>query len=71
MEVRSSATPPPPQTALQLLEKNVHEKQDTIVGLRRQLEEMKTANLKMATQIKVRVQNEYMYIVYTPCLDAC
>lgn len=35
------------------MEKNMHEKQDTIVALRRQLEEMKTANLKMTTQIKV------------------
>ena len=41
--------------ALQLLEKNVHEKQDTIVGLRRQLEEMKTANMKMTAQNKVSV----------------
>ena len=42
------------QTAMLLLEKSVHEKQDTIVGLRRQLEEVKTANLKMTSQLKVR-----------------
>ena len=41
------------QMAMQLMEKNVHEKQDNIVSLRRQLQEMKTANLKMSTQIKV------------------
>ena len=41
------------QTAMQLLEKSVHEKQDTIVRLRKQLEEMKTANIKMTSQIKV------------------
>ena len=53
--------PPPPhththtsQTALQLLEKSTHEKQDTIVSLRKQLEEMKSANLKMQTQLQVR-----------------
>ena len=42
------------QTAMLLLEKSVHGKQDTIVGLRRQLEEVKTANLKMTSQLKVR-----------------
>ena len=41
------------QTALQLLEKSTHEKQDTIVELRKQLEEMKLANLKIQTQLKV------------------
>ena len=39
--------------AMQLMEKNVHEKQDNIVSLRRQLQEMKAANLKMSAQIKV------------------
>ena len=38
-----------------LLEKSVHEKQDSIVGLRRQLEEMKTASIKSASQLKVSV----------------
>jgi len=42
------------QTALQLLEKSVHEKQDTVVTLRKQLEEIKAANLKMQAQLKVR-----------------
>lgn len=41
------------QTALQLLEKSVHEKQDTVVTLRKQLEETKAANLKMQSQLKV------------------
>ena len=41
------------QTAMQLLEKSVHEKQDTVVLLRKQLEETKAANLKMQTQLKV------------------
>lgn len=43
-----------PQTALQLLEKSIHEKQDSVVALRKQLEEMKAANLKMQNQLKVR-----------------
>ena len=52
----SPATPPSPlprpQTALQLLEKSVQEKQDSVATLRRkQLEEMKAANLKMQNQL--------------------
>lgn len=42
------------QTALQLLEKSVHEKQDNMVALRKQLEETKQASLKMTNQLKVR-----------------
>ena len=41
------------QTALQLLEKSVHEKQDHMVALRKQLEETKQASLKMSNQLKV------------------
>ena len=39
--------------ALQLLEKDIHEKQDSLVALRKQLEELKAANIKMQSQIKV------------------
>ena len=45
------------QTALQLLEKSTHEKQDTIVALRKQLKEMKSANLKMQTQLQVTFES--------------
>ncbi len=47
------AMPPHPQTALQLLETSIHEKQDSVVALRKQLEELKAANLKMQNQLKV------------------
>ena len=39
--------------ALQLLEKDIHEKQDSLVALRKQLEELKAANINMQSQIKV------------------
>lgn len=41
------------QMALQLLEKDIHEKQDSLVALRKQLEELKAANIKMQSQLKV------------------
>lgn len=50
-----------PQTALQLLEKSVHEKQDSVVTLRKQLEELKAANLKMQNQLKV---NNYRGVAF-------
>jgi len=34
------------------LEKSTHEKQDAIVALQKQLEEMKSADLKMQTQLQ-------------------
>ena len=43
----------PSQTALSLLEKDVLEKQATIVSLRKQLDEMKAANVKMQGQLQV------------------
>jgi len=45
----------PTQTALQLLEKSVHEKQDSVIALRKQLEELKAANLKIQNQLKVKL----------------
>ena len=41
--------------ALQLLEKDIHEKQDSLVALRKQLEELKAANIKMQSQMKVGI----------------
>ena len=46
--------PLPIQTALSLLEKDVLEKQATIVSLRKQLDEMKAVNVKMQGQLQVR-----------------
>lgn len=42
------------EMALQLLEKDIHEKQDSIIGLRKQLEEVKTINLQMYEKLEVR-----------------
>lgn len=39
------------EMAMKLLEKDVHEKQDTIISLRSQLEDIKTINLEMYTKL--------------------
>lgn len=39
--------------ALKLLEKDIHEKQDSIVTLRRQLEDIKAINLQMYNKLQV------------------
>lgn len=38
---------------MKLLEKDIHEKQDTIVNLRRQLEDIKQINLEMYRKLQV------------------
>lgn len=42
------------ETAMKLLEKDTHEKQDTLAALRQQLEEVKAINLQMFHKFKVR-----------------
>ena len=37
---------------MKLLEKDIHEKQDTIISLRRQLEDIKAINLQMYSKIQ-------------------
>lgn len=39
--------------AMKLLEKDIHEKQDTIISLRRQLEDIKQINLEMYNKLQV------------------
>lgn len=41
------------EMAMKLLEKDIHEKQDTIVSLRRQLEDIKQINLDMYNKLQV------------------
>lgn len=41
------------EMAMKLLERDVHEKQDTIIGLRDQLDEIKDINLDMYTKLQV------------------
>lgn len=42
------------EMAMKLLEKDIHEKQDTIVSLRRQLDDIKQINLEMYRKLQVR-----------------
>nr|CAG4646166.1 EOG090X043H [Macrothrix elegans] len=53
------------EVALKLLEKDIHEKQDTIVSLRKQLEDIKTINLDMYRKLQeqekaANQKNEYI-----------
>lgn len=41
------------EIAMKLLEKDIHEKQDTMVSLRRQLEDIKAINLEMYKKLQV------------------
>lgn len=41
------------ETAMGLLEKSVHEKQDTIVSLRQQIEDIKKINLDLYQKLRV------------------
>ena len=50
------------EVAMKLLEKDVHEKQDTIRTLRDQLDDIKTINLEMYTKLQVHTEA----IIY-PC----
>lgn len=44
--------------AMKLLEKDIHEKQDTIVSLRRQLDDIKQINLEMYRKLQVRMDKD-------------
>lgn len=41
------------EVALRLLEKDIHEKQDTVIGLRKQLDDIKTINLDLYNKLQV------------------
>lgn len=45
------------EMARKLLEKDIHEKQDTIVSLRRQLEDIKQINLEMYNKLQVPISS--------------
>ena len=45
------------EMALQLIEKDIHEKQDSIIGLRKQLEDVKNINLQMYEKLEVTICN--------------
>ena len=41
------------EVAMKLMEKDIHEKQDTIISLRRQLDDIKLINLEMYKKLQV------------------
>lgn len=43
------------EVAMKLLEKDIHEKQDTIISLRRQLDAIKLINLDMYKKLQVSI----------------
>lgn len=43
------------EVAMKLLEKDIHEKQDTIISLRRQLDDIKLINLEMYKKLQVNM----------------
>ena len=50
------------QVAMRLLEKDIHDKQDTLISLRRQLEDVKKLNLELHN--KLQVLQSAAYIVF-------
>lgn len=44
------------ELAMKLLEKDIHEKQDTLIGLRQQLDEVKAINVEMYQKMQVLLQ---------------
>lgn len=41
------------QVAMRLLEKDIHDKQDTLISIRRQLEDVKKLNLELHNKLQV------------------
>lgn len=54
------------EMAMKLLEKDIHEKQDTILSLRRQLEDIKQINLEMYN--KLQVMKNHIKLILVFCL---
>lgn len=44
------------ELAMKLLEKDIHEKQDTLIGLRQQLDEVKAINVEMYQKMQVMLE---------------
>lgn len=53
------------EMAMKLLEKDIHEKQDTIVSLRRQLEDIKQINLEMYNKLQVMKNHMKLILVFS------
>jgi len=50
--------------ALKLIEKDVHEKQDQLISLRKQLDEIKSVNVKLQDDMKV---SHVWYLLSAKC----
>uniref|UniRef100_A0A7N8Y5H5 RUN and FYVE domain containing 2 n=1 Tax=Mastacembelus armatus TaxID=205130 RepID=A0A7N8Y5H5_9TELE len=50
------------ELAMKLLEKDIHEKQDTLIGLRQQLDEVKAINVEMYQKMQVQTQTNSHYL---------
>ncbi|KAL4698375.1 hypothetical protein H8959_011032 [Pygathrix nigripes] len=50
------------ELAMKLLEKDIHEKQDTLIGLRQQLEEVKAINIEMYQKLQVRIVLKFHFM---------
>ena len=48
------------QVAMRLLEKDIHDKQDTLISLRRQLEDVKKLNLELHNKLQVLQSAAYV-----------
>ena len=51
--------------ALRLIEKDVHEKQDQLISLRKQLDEIKSVNIKLQDELKVSILDAKMNKSYS------
>ncbi len=61
------------EMAMKLLEKDIHEKQDTLIGLRDQLDEVKTINVEMYQKMQVKhffINCSSQFMVKTLCNQA-
>jgi hypothetical protein len=48
---------------MKLLEKDIHEKQDTLIGLRQQLEEVKAINIEMYQKLQVNSASKFFTLL--------
>lgn len=54
------------EVAMKLLEKDIHDKQDTIISLRRQLDDIKLINLEMYKKLQVSLKRSMFYMILYP-----
>lgn len=52
------------EVAMKLLEKDIHEKQDTITSLRRQLDDIKLINLEMYKKLQASIKKQTVFDIF-------